>query len=379
MKQLLVSGESFSKIDKKLGSSNYSYAFARQKMLRSIAINFKITFIQDPCFFNSNQSFSIVPDNTEIHVAFSSSSEFRLVKGMKNVIAFAWEFDVISDEDLYALNPFDNMKRMLTLADQIWATSNYTKTILEKCGLDNVVLIPAPIEAPKLNRESEKNITQLSKIVVSELKLNTWFDYRTYKLPISLNSTFFAENDKILNAIEKNSLYLTILNPHDKRKNLINLIAGFEAFSKENSNAVLMIKFVISSSSFNHEDFVIDNILPVYPDYFSVKSKSILFFFDYLDETQMSALYNVSTFYLCASISEGQNLPLLESMIHGCIPVTTAGTAMKDYINGDNSVLINVRRRKSLIRGLAGNMTSHEHFIEQARASDIFFCASTFH
>ena len=65
----------------------------------------------------------------------------------------------------------------------------------------------------------------------------------------------------------------------------------------------------------------------------TIESDRIAFFNAFLSEAQMTALYSLADFYLCTSVAEGQNLPLLEAMAHGTVPVTTANTAMLDYID----------------------------------------------
>ena len=59
-----------------------------------------------------------------------------------------------------------------------------------------------------------------------------------------------------------------------------------------------------------------------------------------LTREEMTALYDVSDHYLCTSHAEGQNLPLLEAMGRGVVPVAVAGTAMEDYISEETAVVV---------------------------------------
>jgi glycosyltransferase involved in cell wall biosynthesis len=55
----------------------------------------------------------------------------------------------------------------------------------------------------------------------------------------------------------------------------------------------------------------------------------------YIEDDDMSRLMRAATFALSASNGEGQNLPLLEGMAHGQIPVAPRHTAMLDYVRSD--------------------------------------------
>ena len=76
----------------------------------------------------------------------------------------------------------------------------------------------------------------------------------------------------------------------------------------------------------------------------NLESDDIVFFNDFLDDEALSAMYSVADFYLCTSVAEGQNLPLLEAMAHGVIPVTPRHSAMLDYIDDGHAIIIPHRR-----------------------------------
>ena len=59
-----------------------------------------------------------------------------------------------------------------------------------------------------------------------------------------------------------------------------------------------------------------------------------------MTDGEMDRLYRAADFFLCTSSAEGQNLPLLEAMARGVVPVSPATTAMSDYITEDNSVVL---------------------------------------
>ena len=66
-----------------------------------------------------------------------------------------------------------------------------------------------------------------------------------------------------------------------------------------------------------------------------------------------------------------ENLPLLEAMAHGTVPVTTANTAMADYINTDNAVIIQDRQVPNDTQHLAGTIAGRPFAIHRCEMADV--------
>ena len=77
----------------------------------------------------------------------------------------------------------------------------------------------------------------------------------------------------------------------------------------------------------------------------------------------LNDLYRFASAYLCTSLAEGQNLPLMEAMSHGVVPITTQHTAMLDFIDDQNALVIATTReaidRDDTAVGATPNMTWH--------------------
>jgi glycosyltransferase involved in cell wall biosynthesis len=65
---------------------------------------------------------------------------------------------------------------------------------------------------------------------------------------------------------------------------------------------------------------------------------------------EMNRFYDAASFYLCTSYAEGQNLPLIEAMARGVVPITVDHTAMADYISDNDAVVIPSHTRPLDIR-----------------------------
>ena len=135
-------------------------------------------------------------------------------------------------------------------------------------------------------------------------------------------------------------VYLAIFNPEDFRKNLDAMVRGFDAFQQHNRDAILIIKALTSPERFTLDLVVLDVMVNKLASGSSFANDNIIVFNQFLTDEEMSALYDLADFYLCTSIAEGQNLPLLEAMARGVVPVTTRTTAMLDYIDPSDAVII---------------------------------------
>src|SRR5690606_16655141 len=84
--------------------------------------------------------------------------------------------------------------------------------------------------------------------------------------------------------------------------------------------------------------------------------ESVVLFSGFLPDDQLSHLYRLADFYVCTSIAEGQNLPLMEAMVHGCVPISVTNTAMADYVTADNAVTVAEGVYRGLFSGLASDV-----------------------
>jgi glycosyltransferase involved in cell wall biosynthesis len=103
----------------------------------------------------------------------------------------------------------------------------------------------------------------------------------------------------------------------------------------------------------------------------TINCDRIILISGYLSDEDLATLYRMSNFYLCGSVAEGQNLPLLEAMSYGVVPVSTAHTAMADYLTEDNSVAIRSRPFAAYRREMAADVTARPYAVGFASQTDI--------
>lgn len=360
-----------------LGAPHYSYRFAEAKFASVFKANhIAVNKLLMPEYYNTAQALPEAIHRAgmpNLHLIFRSTEQIRLLKFAWNVCCFAWEFEVIKDHTEIDEHPFLNQKRMLGLCDEIWVPCRYTKSVLDAHGLHDVQVIPAPIAlAPAEKPPVLDALASLGHISVAP------FDYNFLRSPAQnraacgeRSSTFLEYIGGRLKACERLRIYLTVLNPEDFRKNLEAMLRAFDHFSRRRSDVVLLVKVLTASSRFHLLDVLSDVVPNKMGSGAAFQSDHIVFFNDFLSEAQLSSLYGIADHYLCTSLCEGQNLPLLETMAHGVVPVTTANTAMADYIDTENAVVISDPRELNGCVHLAGTIARRPFSVNRCRVEDV--------
>ena len=356
-----------------LGAPHYSYRFAEANFRRMFArFGAALSKLVMPEYYGSPAAFppgAIDTSFPSVQLIFRSTEQIRLLKFARNVCCFAWEFDVLKADTRLHEHPFLNQKRMLDLCDEIWVPSEYTRSVLHDHGIDAVHCIPAPIPLPEPDRPSRAEaLALLGALPVVRLQYN-------FLLSAAENrrrcETGLSSLQDWLDQHQNARVYVTILNPEDFRKNLDALLRGFYHFSEHHPDAVLIVKALTSSSRFHLLDVVSDVIPAKFAPGTVIASDRIAIVNEYLSDAEMGALYGLADCYLGTSVAEGQNLPLLEAMAHGTLAVTTANTAMRDYIDPEYAVVIRDHRIPNDSEHLAGCIAGRPFHIHRCTASDV--------
>lgn len=305
------------------GKAHYSYKVVKNKYISLLQDkHIKVCEIIRPEIYKHKIAFDFLKDFKvgDIHLIFKPFEEIRILKGAYNIGIIAWEFDRINLTTFDSV-PFSNHLRILSMLDEVWVLCEYTKKVLQQYNIKNVYCIPAPVNYTALSKKTS------TKDILGELpavKLNS-INLDTQKVFLTLY------ND--IKHIEKT--YLTIINPWDKRKNIEDVITSFVKFSSKYKQALLIIKLVIDNQGTR-----LFNINEILAKKIKLKSSNIIFISQNLTDNQMSALMQSVDYYYCMSKAEGQNLPLIEAMSVGTVPVSITHTAMADYIQEDNAFTI---------------------------------------
>jgi glycosyltransferase involved in cell wall biosynthesis len=347
--------ESGAEMKIKLGATNYSYAFSMKGFMAALDIlEIPYTILRHPEFIPNIADRSDAEIN--VHIGFYPPDDVRFLKGAYNVLSVAWEFERLrADSEITSYHAFADPARMLGLADEIWSVSAYGEEAFRKSGLQRVRTLPTPIlhGHRRDNRSGPPSWSDLERTAVA-LHAVSWSPFGiSYHFQSAvtdeirrrrsiLSEILFREDEFAGGQDEPPIIFLSVFNVHDWRKQVRPLIEAFVQYTQMNRNAYLLLKV---SSPFAEGAEISELIRgeqihdpgELFPCF---ASDHIWITAEALSRDEMLSLYNCAGFYVCTSHAEGQNLPMLEAMARGVVPVSVDSTAMAAYIRPDNAIVI---------------------------------------
>jgi glycosyltransferase involved in cell wall biosynthesis len=358
-------GEEASKEGYELGRTHYSYAFAARGFCRAadeLEIEYK-TIVSPQYISNAGQ---LTTAQRPIHLGFYPASEARLLKGAFNILCFAWEFPRLqTPAEITDPHAFADYRHMLNAFDEIWVPSRYTAEVLAKEISKPVFFVPSPIIRPATQkRPAKRKISSDTHEILARLSRVEWVPLSIFRrLQGNFNNHAMARRRGTLGIFDgvdverPSKVYLTVFNPYDFRKQIKPLLEGFLRFLVNEPQAMLLLKTAcLGETNANINQRILDQIadetelmLPNVSDRIWITNFA-------LSDDEMSDLDQLASFYICTSYAESQNLPLLEAMSYGVVPVSVAHTAMADYVSDENSVIIQstLRSAPNVIKRIYG-------------------------
>ena len=350
-----------------LGRTHYSYGFAARNFTRMLQeAGCAVAPLAHPERFKTSvfgQTLGL-HGSAHPHLIFRSTEDIRTVPGAWNIACFAWEFDVLSEPGPADEPVLRQQTTMLGTVEEIWAPCRFTEGVLRTYGFENVRFVPSPVFPPLAPRgprsaawevPSERLACPLvcfsSNMMVDGYDADLEEDYVAIERD---RAGPLADQARLALAIAQGGrIFVSVLNPYDRRKNLANMIDGFLMATQGVENAVLVIKLITSGEVERPAGYLYHQLRGLLGRPHCIDEDRIVLAGGFWTDEEMGALFNGADFYLCTSLAEGQNAPLLEAIRHGCAPVSTANTAMADYIDSDTAVVIGERRFSGLVPGLA--------------------------
>lgn len=316
------------------------------------------------------------PADQVVHICFRSLENIRVLPGARNVAHVSWAFEIMKDQGLISEPITANQVHMLTLMDEIWVGCEFTRQVMMRYGLTRTYLAPAPIADDR--RPSRKPAKDALDRVANTpcapflLKGGATREENANLLADRIAPIAQATLGRSLVGGTPGPVFLTILNPGNLNKNLINLIEGFQiANALAGSRATLIVKLAVSNQGDFRTTALFDHLTPLLGRQSAYNDGGVVFITDILSEEALDSLFSLSDYYLCASHCESYNRSLLRAMAFGTVPVTTSNTAMSDYISDENAVIIAERRFVSPIRGIDGDIAGRPYRVHYASRFDV--------
>jgi glycosyltransferase involved in cell wall biosynthesis len=286
-----------------------------------------------------------------VHDAFKPYEEFRMLKGAVNVAHVAWEFDKVPN---FSELPYDHPRRdnmlndyvhVLGMASEIWVGCEYTKAVFASHGLQRVQVLPAPIDTSRREDDDAPGagLYKIGCLEFTRRAMTACID--STGAPQLDNSTMFRADDC---RAAGGRVFFSVFNPGDPRKNVAALFLGFQEYLRRTGrNDLLIVKLVLDGSPQSLRN-ALSRYMPKFFDYAGIPISfidcaNILLVPSLLSAEELSGLYRAADFYICTSAAEGQGLPVQEAMAAGLVPISSAETAMADYIKPDHAIVLQTK------------------------------------
>lgn len=334
-----------------LGVADYSYSFAMRgflQVLEQAEIDHMV--IEHPEYLSDVRERSSAAIN--IHLCFYPPERLRLLKGAYNINCFAWEFDRLrAVTELVTYHAFADQATMLNRADEIWAPAQSAVDAIIASGVTAPVkMVTAPIvenlaRRPRQGRSTWKQIDQHA----NKLKDVSWQPLAIAPRiqPAMNNASEARRNDlrAILRVTDQETpppVFLTVFNVHDFRKQMRPMLEAFVQFSHHRPDAILLLKMSTPFRGRHPVNNLLHGEQITNPGRLAppLVSDRVWITDQILTREEMNHVFDIADFYLCTSHGEGQNLPLIEAMGRGLVPISVDNTAMGGYISEEDAVVI---------------------------------------
>jgi hypothetical protein len=129
-------------------------------------------------------------------------------------------------------------------------------------------------------------------------------------------------------------VYTSVLTPSSGRKNWEDLVTAFCWAFRDTEDATLVLKLTGHDLPHNHR-----HLLMMLTKHAPFKCR-VIAIYGYVSDHDYATLIGTSTFYVNASLCEGQCLPLVEFLNEGVPAIAPNNTAMADYINDEIAFVV---------------------------------------
>jgi glycosyltransferase involved in cell wall biosynthesis len=337
-------------LDMFLGATNYSYGFVLKGFLLGLdELGLPYDIIDSPEYVSDirRRSFSDV----NLHFAFYPPDAPRLLKGAYNILVMAWEFERLRRPyELPSHHAFGDPVMMARRADEVWMISSFGAEAVRESGVESVYTVPTPVLAGVLE-QPRPALPRMEKIyqAASRLESLQWGPLAIVPGLQSAASDDARRRRTTLRTLIVENIgdqvpifFLSVLNVYDYRKQIKPVLDAFVRLAKVRPNAFLLLKvsFVHRSSGDLNEFMLRHQVNDPSEMAPPLVSDRIWMTSDVLSRDEMNQLYDMSAFYVSTAHGEGQNLPLIEAMGRGVVPVSVDHTAMRDYISPEIGIVV---------------------------------------
>ena len=328
-------------IPQQLGRPEYSYRFVMDEFRPLLDELGSVVEVGDP-----EHEVDVIHANCSrngehcVFLSFMPPNKTPIGLTCPTIPVFAWEYEALPSE-AFGGKPRNDWTRVLAKLGSALTHSSFTvERTRAALGADfPVTSVPAPLwdrmQALRGPRTGPVTLRIDGRVIDSQRT-----DLSAYR-----KSLLLAAEPDVLPLPEVHGedqglitldgvLYTAIFNPHDARKNWMEMINGFCDALRDKADATLLIKLTHYDPS---------EIIPNYLEQLYKMGRMscrVLLVHAYLQKPDYNALLRATTYAINTSHGEGQCLPLMEYMSAGKPALAPRHTSMRDYIDEDCAFVI---------------------------------------
>ncbi len=314
-----------------------------------------------------------------IHLSFLPLPLMEVVPSVPNIVFPFWEFPDVPAE-AFDDNPQNNWAAAANRCDLVMVCGGFTAGALRRAGIRTPIQVvpvpvspayfkvsdrqpgqhitldcpcyvfPQPAELPRpprpwVNRETghlpaRPGLRQLYKKCIKAMPES--FGKAMHRSARAVRAALWSARHTLRetdvrelypprsNLELSGVVYTTILNPFDARKNWQDLLSGFLLALKDQDDATLVVKLVVSA---DWEAEALAEMLAFYRNTGLSHRCKLAFVTAYLSDDQMVELARASTYYVNTSRAEGLCMPLQNFMAAGRPALAPPHTGMAESID----------------------------------------------
>ena len=320
-----------------LGVAQYSYTFVMNAFVPLLAQFGAVHVVTDP-IRDVDLLYKAHLSRGENCMLLSFAPPHRTPLGLlcPTIPVIAWEFPTIPsavwDEEVR-----HDWRRVLRQTGRAITLSQFAADAVKAAmGIEfPVIALPAPVwdRHPKLWALPLRWPENERTLAIDGLVL----DSRQHKFELEMATPPLPEpssEDALVEITLSGVVFTTVFSPKDGRKNWTDILTAFVTAFARTPDATLVLKMVCVDTSIWWANF--HEAMTRLPEF----SCRIVVLQSFLDEDMFVSLIDATHWIVNASSAEGLCLPLLEFMSGGRPAIAPRHTAMLDYLNADNALIV---------------------------------------
>ena len=324
---------------KDFGGPEYSYFFVARAFNPLLARLGTVHVVTDPIEeVNRIYDECVARGENCLFVYYAPPHRMKLGSRCPTMVVIAWEYSNIPTET-WGDEPRNDWRYVLRHTVGTIALSEYAAVAVRKAMGDAYPVLAVPAPVWDRSQTAGSRLPVRAPTLAAELELDGFvFDsrqgsFRMGEAPAAPPRPLSNEPARSVRATLDGVVFTSVFAPKDGRKNWQDMLTAFLSAFSDTPDATLVFKMIGRESYWWWETHDLLARMP------QVRCR-VLVLQGFLPDAHYSRLVGASHWVLNSSVAEGLCLPLLEFMCAGRPVIAPRHTAMADYLNADNALIV---------------------------------------